>query len=134
VASEPYAAGLRLLVVEDEGLVAMMLEDMLIDLGCEILGLAGSVREAMADVGAKAALADGAILDVNIGGEMVFPVAEALAERGVPFVFATGYGAGAVCERYPSAVVLAKPYSQSALETALRQFPRRVVTPMGGGA
>jgi CheY-like chemotaxis protein len=115
--------GLRLFVVEDEAMVAMMLEDMLQDLGCVVVGIAGSVRDALGRLGV--ASADGAILDVNIGGEMVFPVADALADKGTPFVFVTGYGRAGLGDRYPSAPVLTKPYSPTALADVLASFPRR---------
>jgi CheY-like chemotaxis protein len=114
--------GLRLFVVEDEALVAMLLEDMLLDLGCVVVGIAGSVREALGRLGG--ARADGAILDVNIGGEMVFPVADALAEKGTPFVFVTGYGRAGLGDRYPGAPVLTKPYSPSDLADVLAGLPR----------
>src|SRR5277367_6352119 len=82
---------LRMLVVEDEGLVAMLIEDMLDDLGCEVACSAASVAQALKwlDDGGEA---DAALLDVNLGGEAVWPVAEALMARGVPFAFTTGYG------------------------------------------
>lgn len=111
--------GLRLFVVEDEALVAILLEDMLADLGCVVTGVAGSIHQALTRIDAVAAEADGAILDVNIGGEKVYPVADALAERGVPFMFATGYGSIGLGDRYPQAVVLAKPYGPNALASAL---------------
>jgi CheY-like chemotaxis protein len=109
--------GLRLLVVEDEALVAMLLEDMLIDLGCTVVGIAGNIPDALSRL--VNTDADGAVLDVNLGGEMVFPVADALAARGTPFVFATGYGRTGLDERYPRAPVLTKPYSRDALAEAL---------------
>jgi CheY-like chemotaxis protein len=117
--------GLRLFVVEDEALVAMMLEDMLLDMGCQVVDIAGSVREALSRVTIAFAKADGAVLDVNIGGEMVFPVADALAELGLPFVFVTGYGRNGIGDRYPGAPVLAKPYSARSLTHALAQIPHR---------
>lgn len=117
--------GLRLFVVEDEALVAMMLEDMLADLGCEVVDIAGSVRDALNRLTAAFAKADGAVLDVNIGGEMVFPVADALSELGLPFMFVTGYGRNGIGDRYPGAQVLAKPYSARSLTHALSQFPHR---------
>jgi CheY-like chemotaxis protein len=117
--------GLRLFVVEDEALVAMMLEDMLADLGCEIVDIASTVRDALNRLPAASATADGAVLDVNIGGEMVFPVADALTELGLPFMFVTGYGRNGLGGRYPGAQVLAKPYSARSLTHALSQFPHR---------
>ncbi|ADG08704.1 response regulator [Caulobacter segnis] len=111
----------KVMIVEDEALVAMMVEDMLGDLGCEIAGSFGAVGDAMAWLVGGDASPDGAVLDVNIGGEMVFPVAEELRERGVPFVFATGYGdlprAG-----FESIEVLAKPINVGDLRRAVDGF------------
>jgi len=84
--------GMRLIIVEDEVLAAMMLEDLLNDLGCEVVASFGAVGQALEWLRGQVDLPDGAVLDVNLGGEMVFPFAEALAERQVPFAFATGYG------------------------------------------
>jgi CheY-like chemotaxis protein len=115
--------GLRLFVVEDEALVAMLLEDTLAELGCIVVDLAASVQDALGRL--IDTVADGAVLDVNIGGEKVFPVADALAERGIPFVFATGYGRAGLDHRYPAATVLTKPYSPEELANALSSFPGR---------
>lgn len=110
----------RVIIVEDEALVAMMVEDMLGDMGCEVAGSFGAVETALAWLSDHPP-PDGAVLDVNIGGEMVFPVAERLRERGVPFVFATGYGdlprAG-----FESVEVLAKPINAGALRMAVDRF------------
>lgn len=111
--------GLKLFLVEDEALVAMLLEDMLADLGCVVLDVAGTLDQALSRVDDVTARADAAILDVNLGSEQVYPFADALAERGVPFVFATGYGRVGVAARYPAAQVLAKPYGPLELAAAL---------------
>ena len=83
--------GLRVLIVEDEALIASFIEDFLIDLGCDVVGPAMRMKEAV-DLAREAAI-DGATLDVNIVGEKIYPVADILTERGIPFVFMTGYGA-----------------------------------------
>ncbi|HET9147752.1 MAG TPA: response regulator [Acetobacteraceae bacterium] len=114
-----HTLGLRLLVVEDEAMVAMLIEDMLTELGCVIVDIAPSVSKAVRLVDDKGEMLDGAILDVNLGGEKVFPVADALALRGVPFLFATGYGPAGLSERYPGVITLTKPFRVSALEQAL---------------
>lgn len=111
--------GLRLFVVEDEALVAMLLEDMLTDLGCVVVDTAGSLDQALDRLEDIAGQADGAILDVNLGGEQVYPFADALAARKVPFLFATGYGRVGVAARYPTTPVLAKPYAPDELAAAL---------------
>lgn len=111
--SGPNLSGMRVLVVEDEPLIALALEDILADLGCQVVGPAHTLAEA-ADLGREAPL-DGAILDVNLGRDKVFPVADILAERSVPFVFTTGYGDAGLrpCDR--GRPVLQKPYSPERL-------------------
>jgi CheY-like chemotaxis protein len=110
--------GLRVLIVEDEVLVAILIEDMLSELGCALVGVAPTVAEALAVLGAAAPL-DVAILDVNLGGEKVFPVADLLASRGVPFVFSTAYGPADLAQRYPGRPLLHKPYPPEQLAQTL---------------
>ena len=112
--------GLRVFVVEDEALVAMMLEDMLADFGCIVMGVAGTVAQAL-ERATTSNMIDAAILDVNLGGEKIYPVADVLARREVPFMFSTGYGPGDLHERYPNCLTLAKPYSPEALARELRE-------------
>jgi CheY-like chemotaxis protein len=112
-------AGRRLLIVEDEALVAMMLEDMLSDLGCVVVDVAGSVARGLALVGDATIDLDAAVLDVNLGGEKVYPVAEKLAVSGVPFIFSTGYGAAGIASGFAGIPALAKPFNVQALEAAL---------------
>ena len=90
--------GLRVLVVEDEFLVALELETMLHGLGAEVIGPLGGLDQAVAC--ARQEALDLALLDVNVGGRLVTPVAEALAARAIPFVFCTGYGAASLPGRY----------------------------------
>jgi CheY-like chemotaxis protein len=118
-ASTGILAGARILLVEDEALVAMMLEDMLLDLGCIVIGPAARVEEAMLLVHAEAI--DAAVLDVNLANETVLPVAEALAARGVPFVFGTGYARLDVLGSFADRPVLHKPYRSSDLSEAIRR-------------
>jgi CheY-like chemotaxis protein len=110
---------LRILIVEDEMLVAMNIEDMLLDLGHEVAGLAGRLEPALAL--AREAEIDVAMLDVNLAGEQSFPVADALIERGVPFLFATGYGLKGIPECYRDRPVLQKPFRGQDLAGALRR-------------
>ena len=107
----------RVLVVEDEYLIRMLLEDMLADLGYEIAGAVGSIAEASKH--AADAEFDVAILDVNLDGEEVFPVAEILAQRGLPFVFVTGYGEGSLPDSYRGRPALQKPFQAEQLRTTL---------------
>jgi CheY-like chemotaxis protein len=113
--------GRRVLVVEDEALVSMLLEDMLDDLGCRVLGPMMRVREALAFVAKSVAEIDVAILDVNVAGEFSFPIAEALDAHGVPFVLATGYDDAGIEERWRSRPVLRKPFLATQLEAVLKQ-------------
>lgn len=99
---------LRILVVEDEMLVAMNIEDMLLELGHEVAGLASRLGPAVAL--AQEAAIDAAMLDVNLAGESSFAVADVLAERGIPFLFATGYGRQGIDERYRDRPLLQKPF------------------------
>jgi CheY-like chemotaxis protein len=109
--------GIRLLLVEDESLVAMLVEDLLAELGCEVVASPASVKDALPAV--EAGGFDVALLDVNIAGEHVEPVAEALAARGIPVVFASGYGRHGVPSRYAAAPMLAKPFDIHELAQAL---------------
>ena len=111
---------MRILVVEDDGLVAMLIEDMLDDLGCEVACSAGSVATALQwlEAGGEA---DAALLDVNLAGERVWPVADALVARGTPFAFTTGYGE--LDEpRFSNAPLLGKPIRGERLEQVLQGF------------
>jgi len=121
----PALTGMRLLVVEDEALVAMMVEDMLTDLGCVVVDVAGTVSRGLTVVGDPGLALDGAVLDVNLGGEKVYPVAEVLTARGVPFIFATGYGISGIAPAYAHVPALAKPYETRALESLLTAALRR---------
>ncbi|MFL6610751.1 MAG: response regulator [Pseudomonas sp.] len=107
-------AGIRVLLVEDEGTVAMLIEEMLEELGCTVV--ASVPRLALAREKAGTAQVDLAILDVNLAGERVFPVAEILRGRGVPFLFSTGYGASGLPEDFAQCPVLHKPFSESELQ------------------
>src|SRR5580704_9542505 len=117
--SEPQnAAGRRILVVEDEPMIRMLLDGMLEDLGYTMAAEAGGIDEAMA--AAKQGEFDAAILDVNLNGQPITPVVEILIQRGLPFVFATGYGQRGVPEASRTTVTLQKPFQLDALEQALK--------------
>lgn len=116
--AERNLAGLRILVVEDESMVAMWIEDTLAELGCEVAGTASELEDAKAL--AASLVLDAAVLDVNLNGMRTFPVAEVLMAKRVPFVFSTGYDALGIPEGFRSAPVLAKPFRRADLEAALR--------------
>lgn len=117
--------GARVLVVEDEMMAASMLEIVLGDAGCIVVGPAATVPDALA-LAANGPL-DAAILDVNLGGEPIFPLADILAGRRVPFVFVTGYGVNGVNgERYAGVPVVQKPYDdEEMVEAVARLIVRR---------
>lgn len=108
--------GKRVLVVEDEALIAAMVEDMLLDLGMTVIGPAGSVKQAMGL--AKDGGFDVAMLDVNVRGERIDPVAEMINEQGVPILFATGYGEVPLAGQI-EACVIDKPYTQDKLARSI---------------
>ena len=112
---------MKVMLVEDEAMIAMVMEDFLADLDCEVAGPFGAVAPALAWLDAEATPPDAAVLDVNLGSERVFPVAEALRARGVPFVFATGYGM-IEDRRFDDAPVLSKPIDLDKLAVVVDGF------------
>ena len=111
---------LRVFIVEDEVMIRMLLEDMLADLGYEVTASAGRVQEALPV--ARDGQFDIAILDVNLNGETVYPVAEILSRRGVPFAFSTGYGDAGLPEAYRSRPTLQKPFQLDGLDKILARL------------
>jgi CheY-like chemotaxis protein len=109
--------GLRVLVVEDEAAISLLLEDMLLDFGCEVVG--PSARLAAALEAVEKEKVDIAILDVNVAGEPIYPVAEALQTRSIPFVFSTGYGSQGIKDSFRDRPVLQKPFAQHDLKQKL---------------
>lgn len=114
---------LRVLIVEDEMLVAMNIEDMLLELGHEVAGIASRLAPALSL--ASEGNFDVALLDVNLAGEPSFPVASVLRSRGIPFLFATGYGIRGVAEEFRTEVVLQKPFRESELAVAVEEVAGR---------
>jgi PAS domain S-box-containing protein len=110
-------ADMRLLIVEDELLVSMLIEEILGELGATVAGPYGRLADGLA--AAKAERFDGAILDLNLAGESADPLADLLLARGVPFVFITGYQRESIDRRYANVPVLQKPVDAAALESVL---------------
>lgn len=110
--------GRRVLVVEDEFFLAEDLARGLEEKGAEVVGPSGDIDDAL-DLIEDAARLDGAVLDLNLRGEMAFPVADALMERGIPFVFTTGYDAGSIPARYRDVVRCGKPVDATKIARAL---------------
>lgn len=117
-------AGLRVLVVEDEMMVSMLIEDMLTDLGCSVVGPASRLDEAIELV--KTREIDCAVLDVNLGGQPIFPLADLLRERGRPFAFATGYGDAGLRDVDRGSPVLQKPFREGDLVRVLGELRAKV--------
>ncbi|HEX2554744.1 MAG TPA: response regulator [Microvirga sp.] len=115
----------RVLFVEDEAMVSMLIEDMLLDLGVEVVGPAAKLEEALHL--ARSADIEAALLDINIGGQFTYPVADILAERGIPVIFATGYGSSALPDRFRGTPTLHKPFDlrgfAAVVEAALAGSP-----------
>jgi CheY-like chemotaxis protein len=116
-------SGLKVLVVEDESSVALLIEDMLAELGCEIA--ASVARLAQACEWAASGAFDLAVLDINLAGEYVFPAARILSSRGIPFLFSTGYGAAGVLAEFNRHPVLTKPFSLYTFKRAIIAALRR---------
>ena len=117
-ATSPDTAKRRVLVVEDEMLIGMLLEDMLTDMGHQVAAIVARLKDALSAVEREAF--DLAILDVHLHGESAFPVADALIGKNIPFVFATGYGERGLPEIYRSHPVLQKPFARDDLERVLK--------------
>jgi CheY-like chemotaxis protein len=109
----------RVLIIEDEGMVAALIEDMLTDLGHEVVGTVGQIERAAQLVSQTSA--DVVILDVNLDGEQTYSLANTLSSRGIPFIFATGYGAAGLKEEWRSKPWLQKPFQARDLERVIRQ-------------
>ena len=109
--------GRRVLIVEDEGMVAMLVEGMLMDLGYEPVAIVGDLDKAMSI--AASADFDLAVIDVNLNGRSSYPVAEILVERNIPFVFATGYGKQGLPPEWREVPVLQKPFPARELEDVI---------------
>lgn len=110
------------LVVEDEAMVSLMLVDMLNEMGCTIAGTATSLDQALSM--ARTLAIDFAVLDLNLDGQLAFPVADALAKRRVPVIFATGYGVSALPKRFETTPALHKPFQFRDLEKAVSKALR----------
>lgn len=115
--TDSLLSGRRVLLIEDEMTVAMLLEDMLADLGCEVVEVATRIDRALTAIAEKPV--DFAILDLNLAGKLSYPVADALTGRAIPFVFATGYGGGGLDGAYAGTPTLSKPFHQQELERIL---------------
>jgi len=112
--------GQRILVVEDEALIAMLLEDMLAGLGFVVVGPIARLAPAL--TAARRRKLDGAVLDVNLNGEAALPVADALERRGIPFLFVSGYGEIGGDQRFARRPLVRKPFKTQEIAQALAQL------------
>ncbi|WP_420962290.1 response regulator [Brucella sp. IR073] len=122
--SVPEFKPLRVLIVEDEALVGMLIEDNLVDMGHEVAAMASRLKPALEL--ARNGSFDVAILDVNLDGEPSYPIADVLMERGIPVIFASGYGPGGLDSNYAGTPILTKPFIAADLEKALLSVTGRL--------
>jgi CheY-like chemotaxis protein len=120
-AADRPLAGHQVLLVEDETTLALLVEDMLEELGAEIVGHAANPAAAIEVLGRTEPTI--ALLDVNLAGQRVYPVVEHLERRSIPFVFLTGYGRDGIDAEWKHYPVLQKPFDIGALEGAVVKFP-----------
>lgn len=111
-------AGQRILIVEDEAMISMLIEDIIEELGCRVVGPAARVEHALTVLETNEV--DGAVLDINLDGQLSYRIADALAQRNLPFLFVTGYGEAGVDAAYRDRSVVQKPFTGEALGRALR--------------
>ena len=115
--ADPKFDGREILVIEDERMIASVIEEMLLDLGCRQVWIAGSAKDA------EEALAQhrphAAILDVNLGGDSGFQLAQSLSDAKIPFVFATGYGRHGLPEQWATRPIMQKPFKLETLQAVL---------------
>jgi CheY-like chemotaxis protein len=127
----PTLAGKRVLIVEDEAMIAFLIEEYLTDFGCIPVGPCSSVVKALEAVQETAF--DVALLDISLRGEEVYPVADALAERDIPFLFMSGYGKGANPPQHSDRKICPKPFSTeefaASLATTLAEAAGRIQSP-----
>jgi CheY-like chemotaxis protein len=117
-APTPISAN-RVLILEDEALVAMAMNDLMTELGFTVVGPFGKMQDAMAEL--KKGGVDAAMLDINLGGQLVYPLADVLLSEGVPFVFVTGYEAESIDRRFANVPVLQKPLERQSLQRIFRE-------------
>ncbi|MEN3931739.1 response regulator [Microvirga sp. W0021] len=120
VGNDNSLAGIRAIIVEDEGAIALLIEDMLFDFGCEVCGTAARISKAITLL-AETEI-DVAILDLNIAGEPVYPLVDELKRRNIPYLISTGYGKAGLEPAYQDSPVLPKPFTQKDLEVLLKSI------------
>jgi PAS domain S-box-containing protein len=119
----PVGPHKRILLVEDEHLIAMMMTQALRDLNCEVVGPFAKIGDALAAIERESI--DAGVLDINLGGEMAYPIAHMLEARNVPFVFMTGYGAEAISTPFPQVRIIQKPVEREMLQELFVTKPEK---------
>jgi len=116
----------QVLLVEDEAIIAMLMEDMLAEFSCDVLETVGELDAATA--AAMTTRFDMAFVDVNLGGNPAYPVADILRARGIPFAFVTGYGSAGGAAAYADVPVLQKPFRAQELEAIIERLRAQATT------
>jgi DNA-binding response OmpR family regulator len=111
--------GMRVLVVEDDSIISMLIEDFLDTLGCEVVATAAQLEDGLSKANNTAI--DVAVLDVNLHGQLSYPIALALRGRAIPFIFATGHGMTPVPQSLTRVPILSKPFGMAELQIALHR-------------
>ena len=115
--TDPKFSGRDVLVVEDEEMIASVIEEMLLDLGCHQVWVAGNAKDAQAVLAQHRPHA--VILDVNLGGDSGFQLAQTLTDTKIPFIFATGYGRHGLPEQWATRPIMQKPFKMETLQAVL---------------
>jgi DNA-binding response OmpR family regulator len=123
--TRPPAAREGWLIVEDEPLVAILIEDAIREMGLAPRGPASSVAKALRMIAQQSP--EGALLDLDLGGREIYPAADALAARGIPFAFVTGYGAGAIRFDYAGRPALHKPFEIEEIQDVIRRLEKESI-------
>ena len=113
-------SGRKIFLVEDESLVALMIEAMIEELGASVIGTESKIEESLAFVARRHSEIDVAVLDLNLGGARSYDIAQALADNGIPLVFSTGYSDDAILPEWRGRPLLGKPFQLAELENALK--------------
>jgi CheY-like chemotaxis protein len=117
--------GIRVLLVEDEALISMMVEEFLADLGCEVVASVARLEEGVREASTRSI--DLAVLDINLDGRLSYPIADVLMARRIPFLFATGYGTSGLPQAFGQVPVVTKPFGLPQFEAALGLALQRTV-------
>jgi CheY-like chemotaxis protein len=122
VNSDSELRGVRVLLVEDEAMLSLLIEECIENLGCDIVGVAACLNDAL--IKARSLMLDVAMLDVNLNGQLSYPVADILRSRNIPVIFVTGYEAKSLQRQWQDCFCLPKPLGRRAIADALHAVLR----------